>query len=961
MVKNSRDYLRQQALQNNLDQAKLGAAFASNYIDALEAHVQVFATRPDIRQAVLNGNTQQIQPTLAQFVQIQTPLNGVGIYDINGIQLTYSLTGSTTVGQSFADRNWFQGVISSGQPYLGTPILAKANNIPVCTYAVPILDDQGQIRAVFSAGISLQKLSDALVNVNYSLDTRATLIDTRNGGTIIADSDEKLLLNPVSKDDKAMTRLISGETNAVEESNSAGMELVGFTPVSDLPWGIMVATPEKTAFAIINTLTQRAIIFGILIILAAGILGVFLVLGITRPLNRLVFQTKEIGRGNLEFKVDSKAQDEIGDLSRAFIDMTVKLKNTMVSRDELVAEVTERKQAEENLQGMTIRQRELLAAIPDIVMEVDNNKVYTWANQAGLDFFGEDVIGKEAFYYFEGEQDTYNMVKPLFNGEESTFYLESWQRRKDGQKRLLGWWCRVLKDAQGNVRGALSSAQDITEHKLAEEQLQNQYAILKSVIESPNTPIFSIDKNYCYTSFNSIHAGVMKSIYGVDINIGKSLLDYMSVGVDRESAKLNLDKALKGEHVIAEAYSGEETLKRSYFIVNHSPVRDIDGTITGALVFAQDVTESKQAEAAVRESEEKYRKLFDNAEVGMYRSLLNGTAFLDINNKLCEIFGYTREEMMANTATMRWNKPVARQEMVRQLCEKSELTDYEVEIITKSGAVKTLITSIRLYTKEGYLEGSAIDITERKQLEIEKEKYARELTEKNTELERFTYTVSHDLRSPLVTVKTFLGYLEQDMTGSDAERIKQDMFFMGGATDKMDKLLGELLEMSRVGRIINPPVEVTFRELVEESKRIVAGAIVERGVKIHTSDESIILYGDRSRLVEIWQNLVENAVKFMGDQPSPQIDIGVEYQGQETIFFVRDNGIGIEPRYQPKLFNLFEKINSRTEGAGMGLAITKRIVELYQGRIWVESEGLGHGSCFRFTLPGALKDKEKGR
>jgi signal transduction histidine kinase len=126
------------------------------------------------------------------------------------------------------------------------------------------------------------------------------------------------------------------------------------------------------------------------------------------------------------------------------------------------------------------------------------------------------------------------------------------------------------------------------------------------------------------------------------------------------------------------------------------------------------------------------------------------------------------------------------------------------------------------------------------------------------------------------------------------------------------------------------------------------------------SNEPITLYGDRSRLIEIWQNLVENAVKFMGDQPSPQIDIGIEHKDNQTVFFVSDNGIGIEPKYYSKLFNLFEKLNPKMDGTGMGLAIAKRIVELYQGKIWVESKGLGEGCCFRFTLPGALKDKAKG-
>ena len=100
-------------------------------------------------------------------------------------------------------------------------------------------------------------------------------------------------------------------------------------------------------------------------------------------------------------------------------------------------------------------------------MEVDANRVYTWANQPGLEFFGSDVLGREAAFYFEGEQDTYDRVRPLFQGDEQTFYVESWQRRRDGERRLLAWWCRVLKDEAGNVTGALSTARDVTEERRA--------------------------------------------------------------------------------------------------------------------------------------------------------------------------------------------------------------------------------------------------------------------------------------------------------------------------------------------------------------------------------------------------------------------------------------------------------------------------------------------------------------
>jgi PAS domain S-box-containing protein len=151
-------------------------------------------------------------------------------------------------------------------------------------------------------------------------------------------------------------------------------------------------------------------------------------------------------------------------------------------------DITEKKRAEEELRALAKRHEALLAAIPEIIMEVDSRKIYAWANRAGMEFFGEDVIGKEAAAFFEGDQDTYQTVQPLFNGDENTVYLESWQRRKDGQKRLLAWWCRNLKNAGGEVTGALSSARDITEQRRAEEEIQS---LSRFPTENPN-PVLRI-------------------------------------------------------------------------------------------------------------------------------------------------------------------------------------------------------------------------------------------------------------------------------------------------------------------------------------------------------------------------------------------------------------------------------------------------------------------------------------
>jgi PAS domain S-box-containing protein len=164
-------------------------------------------------------------------------------------------------------------------------------------------------------------------------------------------------------------------------------------------------------------------------------------------------------------------------------------------------DITERELADEALRALTSRQDAILAAVPEIIIEVNNNMVYTWANSGGFEFFGDDVIGKEAAFYFEGEQETYDTVSPLFKGVENIIYLESWQRRKDGEKRLLAWWCRALKDKSGQVTGALSSARDITDRKRAEEELRQSFEKLRKALGATvNAISLTVEMKDPYTS-----------------------------------------------------------------------------------------------------------------------------------------------------------------------------------------------------------------------------------------------------------------------------------------------------------------------------------------------------------------------------------------------------------------------------------------------------------------------------
>ena len=225
-----------------------------------------------------------------------------------------------------------------------------------------------------------------------------------------------------------------------------------------------------------------------------------------------------------------------------------------------------------------------------------------------------------------------------------------------------------------------------------------------------------------------------------------------------------------------------------------------------------------------------------------------------------------------------------------------------------------------------------------------------ELRKKTAEMEQFTSLISHDLKSPLVTIKTFLGFLEKDLAADKAASVVKDLAYIHGAADKMERLLNELLEFVRIGHARNAPEAVPLQEIVNEVAALVAGQIVSKGVPIEITREPVWLHGDRVRLVQIFQNLVDNAVKFLGDQPDPRIEIGAELEGGEIVLFVRDNGKGIDLRHSPKLFGLFEKLDPNTPGSGIGLAMVRRIVEAHGGRIRAESDGPGKGTTFRFTL-----------
>lgn len=342
-------------------------------------------------------------------------------------------------------------------------------------------------------------------------------------------------------------------------------------------------------------------------------------------------------------------------------------------------DITERKRTEEALRSSFSRQEALLAAVPDIIMEVDSHKKYTWANQAGLEFFGEDVIGKDASFFFEGEQKTYDIVVPLFNGDEQVVYLESWQRRRNGEKRLLAWWCRTLKDAQGVVTGALSTARDITDRKQAETQLHESHARYESLFEATGTATLLVEEDGTILMANGECL----------LTTGYSSQELLGTKWPKYVAPDSLEIMLK-YHKLRREDPGKAPRKYEANLVNkkgeiRNVVLDI-AMIPGtrrSVVSMLDITERKQAEGAVREARELLEAVLNSIPVRVFWKDRN-LAYLGCNTPFARDAGFEKPEDLLgkDDFAMGWR-------------EQAELYRADDRAVIESGEAKLLFEEVQ--------------------------------------------------------------------------------------------------------------------------------------------------------------------------------------------------------------------------------------------------------------------------
>jgi len=236
-------------------------------------------------------------------------------------------------------------------------------------------------------------------------------------------------------------------------------------------------------------------------------------------------------------------------------------------------------------------------------------------------------------------------------------------------------------------------------------------------------------------------------------------------------------------------------------------------------------------------------------------------------------------------------------------------------------------------------------------VQAEEKALIEELSNKNAQLERFTYTVSHDLKTPLVTVRGFAGMLEKDLNEGNTEAVMRDLQHILSGTGTMAQLLEDLLKLSRIGFVANQMELVDLGSLFVQAKKDLHSLVSESNAEIDIQMDMPEVYVDRSRMLEVAMNLLQNALKFSRPNNPIKVRIGASIEKNQVKCWVEDNGIGIDPQYHEQIFGLFNRLDQSYEGTGIGLSLVKSIIEAHRGSIEVESNGDNMGARFVFTLP----------
>ena len=495
-------------------------------------------------------------------------------------------------------------------------------------------------------------------------------------------------------------------------------------------------------------------------------------------------------------------------------------------------------------------------------------------------------------------------------------------------------------------------------------QLQQSQSLLASILNS------SLDGVVAYSAVRNSEGNIVdfqwllinpaaEKFYGLLLNeiVGKNLLAELSQFRNNGLFDLYVSVVETGETVDGE-FSYEQ--ERDTIVWLHIVAVKLND---GLAVTFRNITDRKRAEIALRDSEERFRAIFEQAAVGIAKTALCGQ-FMRVNPGFCQIVRYAESELLQKNwqAITHPDDIEADREYVSSLLSGNIQTfSMEKRLVCKDEAVRWAnVTVSAMRDANGtpqYLVCAIEDISERKLVqELLQEsldtqtRYAQELTRSNAELEQFSYVASHDLQAPLSTIAGYAQLLEKRCHNQLDAQGNKFIRNIVNSCERMQALIDDLLEYSRVGRSEKPFDVIDCNLVFEDACANLQLAIRQDRASVTRGDLPRVR-GDSFQLLQLFQNLIGNAIKYRSSE-APMVHVGASRQGDSWVFSVQDNGIGIAEQYHPRIFQLFQRLHSQKQysGTGIGLAICQRIVERHGGRLWVESEP-NRGSTFYFSIP----------
>ncbi|MDP6116581.1 MAG: PAS domain-containing protein [Planctomycetota bacterium] len=637
----------------------------------------------------------------------------------------------------------------------------------------------------------------------------------------------------------------------------------------------------------------------------------------------------------------------------------------------LRAEIAERDQTEkdlrqnvEDLQSKNALLKSVCDSLGEGVVVADENGRFVMYNPAAREMTGigstDTTPDQWAERYGVFHPDTVTPFQmqelPLYRalqGEE-TDQVEMYLRNPRKPKGIfLSVTGRPVKGEAGNPKGGVIVFHDITEHKQAQEELQSSYEYLDTILLNMPAGVAILEgPDFRYFRINKTLAEI--NGLPVEDHLGRPLAEVLPDAAPDLLPRLR-EVFESGEPALHHEFSirlPKDPDQIHWLIDSFFPIKGVDGKPMAVGVVVIEITDRKRDEqdrqrlAAMLEATPDFVGIADTDGKVLY-----------VNPAGKKMVGLGEPDDVTATTVPDYHPDWAAKQLQEELLPKAAREgDWsgELAFITRDGQeipVSMVILSHKSST--GEIESFSTisrDITERKQAEDELRRAAEELGRSNRELDQFAFAVSHDLKAPLRSVSNFADILARNYRGQLDDKADQYLGLILDGAARMNQLIDDILAFSRVRKEEKPFEKVDCSIALDEALARLKTSIEECGTVV-TRGVLPKVTGYHSQLGQLFQNLVGNAIKFHGDE-SPQVHVEAIKKTGEWLFSVKDNGIGIEPKFADRVFAIFQRLHTADEypGTGIGLALCKKIVELHGGEIWVESDP-GKGSTFYFTVP----------